>query len=596
MRRNIVGKSKNSREYIGEELQIKLIFKLFLLWFLCLIALTGAMFFAANQFGATTGDKAVSGPSVFGFMFFAAFLLGTAAFFSAIHKLNKQLIKLLGQKLPFPARYLISIVILPILLFLYILIQLKKLFSLKLRTRSHILRIFGLGLIFSIISPIWLGGYFIAVILGANQLGYIDHPISIAGTGSMYPTFPKGQTKTPEEQGEEVVATQGMFPYPSGLVIFGKRFFGHEIGRGDIVVVENNKIREWTQALTGNPSGWVKRVIGISRDTIELRNGIVYLNNERLKEQYIARPRSTFGQMFLKDCTRVTVPQGSVFIMGDNRRGSGDSREIGFVALGDIKYVLPLNAQKGSLDKAWRDTSRDFDEASKIKLNKEKYLELLNEKRKEAGAKQLKYQPKLEKSAFKRGEVILKFDDFSFEATRSGYTMTKAMRDANYSNIVYGESLTQGYYDAEELINNQFQFPESKKFLTEKNYQDIGIAEVEGEINGCPAQVIVQHFAGYVPPNYSKQEIDAWKSNLSRLREIQPGWAEVKNWGGFYERNKKDVDRINEIISIRIANISAIVEKMERNQWLSQRELDYANQDQSLHNEQVEIADRLNSQ
>ena len=95
--------------------------------------------------------------------------------------------------------------------------------------------------------------------------------------------------------------------------------------------------------------------------------------------------------------------------MGDNRKGSGDSREVGFFNINDIKYVLPLKSQKGDLIKYWRDTSKDLDESSKIKLDKTRYVELLNEKRKDTGAKPLKYQPLLEKSAFKRGSPALAF-------------------------------------------------------------------------------------------------------------------------------------------------------------------------------------------
>jgi len=289
------------------------------------------------------------------------------------------------------------------------------------------------------------------------------------------------------------------------------------------------------------------------------------------------------------------VPTDSIFVMGDNRKGSGDSREIGFIKVSDINHVLPLKDQAGIYDKAWRDTSMDFENSSKIKLDKDKYLTVLNEKRKAAGVKELKYQQKLEVSAAKRAANMIKYDDFSFEATQSGYTMARAMRDAKYSNIIYSEAPTQGYFDETELIDNQFEFPETIKFLTDKDYQEIGIAQVEGLINGCPVQVIVQHFAGYVPPNYKPDLIESWRAALSSLRGVQSSWQKTKDWGSTYEKNKADYDHINDIISLRISNIQNIVNKMEKNQWLSDSELEYANRDEAYSNEQNDLADKLNS-
>ena len=110
-----------------------------------------------------------------------------------------------------------------------------------------------------------------------------------------------------------------------------------------------------------------------------------------------------------------------------------------------------------------------------------------------------------------------------------------------------------------------------------------------------PTQLIVVHAAGYIPPNYKKEYIESWKTSLSRLREIQPGWASLKNNSNFYQNNKNDVDRINEIISIRIANISTIVAKMEANQWLTATEQKMIDQDKPLYDEQEAVATRLNS-
>jgi len=423
------------------------------------------------------------------------------------------------------------------------------------------------------------------------MLGFTLEGIQIVGTGSMYPTFPKGHGKTSKELAEEVVAAPGMLPYPNGFVFLGKRYFGHSIGRGDIVVLINDRTRSVSKELYGTASGWVKRVIALERDTLELRSGIVYLNGQPLPEPYTAKARSTFGEEFLKDCNVLIVPAGNVFVMGDNRKGSGDSREIGLIPLSDINHVLPLESQKGTLDTYWRNTAGDFDESAKIKLDKTAYLALLNEKRKDANVKPLKYQPKLEVSARKRGEIILKHNDFSFEATRSGYTMARAMSDANYSKMAYGEAPRLGYYESDEMLENQFEFPNTKKFLLESEYQEIGIAEVEGEINGCPSQVIVQHFAGYKPPNYSQGVKNSWKNAVENLNSVIPSWEQARVSSGM---NQQDLGILLDMLFRQRTIASGIVSKMEENLWLSKAQEDSIKEFESLSQKSSELIEKLN--
>jgi len=586
---------------------INIVFKIaFFIWFICLIGSIFVLFYVVGV-RKELFDKT---PNIFAFSFIGLFLLGCLSFLIAVVSLAIYLILKSSKKKQSIFIFFIKLFLVLMVFPLYLIIKIiqpinliKKITNFNFFTsiksfkfRPFLRKTFFLLFTIFIFLPVWIFGYLITGVMIQESLGYLKEQIPIAGTGSMFPTFPKGEGKDPKKLGKQIVGYPGMIRYPNGLVIFGKRFLNYEVGRGDIVVVENEKIREMTKKMYGVPSGWVKRVIAIEGDTIELRGGIVYLNGNPLKEPYTAKPRSTFGQSFLKECKKVTVPKKHIFVMGDNRKGSGGSREIGFIEISAVSHILPLKDQKGDLAKNWRDTEKDFDESSKIKLDKENYLKLLNQKRKEFGAKELIYQPKLELSAKKRGEIILKFNDFSFEATKSGYTMFKAMRDANYSNIVYGEIPIEGYYEAEELIENQFQFPETKDFLTDKKFQEIGISEVEGKINNCPTQLIIQHFAGYIPPNYSKEVIESWKKALERLTEIQPGWLKLKEYNDFYEKHKQDVDRINEIIGLRINNISIIVSKMEANQWLNDQEKRMVEKDKSLANEQDEIAKRLNSE
>ncbi len=90
--------------------------------------------------------------------------------------------------------------------------------------------------------------------------------------------------------------------------------------RGDIVVFRP------TQALRQKDfkEAFIKRVIGVPGDTIKVHNGVVYVNDQPLKENYIAqKPDYEFGP--------VTVPSGQYLVLGDNRNNSYDSHYWGFV-------------------------------------------------------------------------------------------------------------------------------------------------------------------------------------------------------------------------------------------------------------------------
>lgn len=582
---------------------VKIYIIAFILWLVAILGFFLSLASATNGFKGVIQDTAFGNSQFSLILFFSFFILGLLSFFIGVLSLTYFLVskREVKNKLVKVFLFIGILFILPV----YILISWfikglslakNKKINLGLIKKENFTKLVNVLFIIIFLLPLWVGGYLTVGALTAYQLGYVTESISIGGTGSMYPTFPKGQGKTLQEQAKEVVGASGMFPYPNGFVLFGQRVLGHQVSRGDIVVLENDMLRKYNKKLLGKESGWVKRVVAIGGDTLEIKNGIVYLNNQSLKEPYIAKARSTFGEAFLKECNKITVPENSIFVMGDNRKGSGDSREVGLFNVSDVKYVLPLKDQKGDLVKYWRDTSKDFDEASKIRIDKQKYLELLNSKRKEAKVQLLKYQPKLEKSAELRGETILKYDDFSWNATRSGYTMYKAMVDANYSNITYGEAPTQGYFEADELIDNQFQFPKTKEFLLNKDFQEIGISEVEGKINNCPTQVIIQHFAGYVPPNYSKDVVESWEKSLGELKNIQSSWQDLKHYSQIYDKNKSDVDRINDIISQRISMIEGIVVKMKANQWLSSEQDKYTRTtDKALNDEENSLADKLNS-
>ncbi len=97
---------------------------------------------------------------------------------------------------------------------------------------------------------------------------------------------------------------------------------------------------------------YIKRVIGVAGDTIQLKGGDVYLNGKLLDESSFLSPSvRTYGGAFLKEGEVITVPPGEYFVMGDNRMYSSDSREWGFVPqanlIGDSSLVYwPLNDMK----------------------------------------------------------------------------------------------------------------------------------------------------------------------------------------------------------------------------------------------------------
>lgn len=113
----------------------------------------------------------------------------------------------------------------------------------------------------------------------------------------------------------------------------------HQPEHGDVVVFK---------APTNPDFDYIKRIIGLPGDRVSLSNGRVFVNGKEIPESYLPAGTVITGGAFLSENKEITVPAGNIFVMGDNRAGSSDSRTWGYVKTSEIigKVFLryfPLN-------------------------------------------------------------------------------------------------------------------------------------------------------------------------------------------------------------------------------------------------------------
>jgi signal peptidase I len=98
--------------------------------------------------------------------------------------------------------------------------------------------------------------------------------------------------------------------------------------RGDIVVFHPPS-DPYAAPQSIDKTDLIKRVVGLAHDSIEVKDGVLYLNGQALDEPYIKEP-------IFKNYGPTRVEEGEIFVMGDNRNDSKDSRYIGAIPLENL--------------------------------------------------------------------------------------------------------------------------------------------------------------------------------------------------------------------------------------------------------------------
>jgi signal peptidase I len=138
----------------------------------------------------------------------------------------------------------------------------------------------------------WLREFMISLAISIFIIVFLYQPVKVEGT-SMMPGL---------ADQERIFINK--YAYRIGM-----------IERGDVVVFQ----------YPGDPSkNYIKRIVGVPGDGIEIRRGAVYVNGSRLVEPYV--PERFRDERSMNE---VVVPVGSYFVLGDHRNLSSDSRDFG---------------------------------------------------------------------------------------------------------------------------------------------------------------------------------------------------------------------------------------------------------------------------
>ena len=215
----------------------------------------------------------------------------------------------------------------------------------------------------------WNETIFIAFFLAILIRGLVIQAFWIP-TGSMEPTL-YGEHKDPvtkkvDRSGDRILVNRFAYAFDfslDGRLPFGSKYWVRKPERGDIVV-----FRYPDKNPNAEPKDYIKRVIGLPGDTVEIDDyGNVLVNGIPLTEPYIKEPPL---YPFPPNGIPYRVPDDSLFVLGDNRNNSADSRYWGDMPLKNLKgqaifNYLPIN--RFSPIRSYKHNLEDYNKLSNTK-------------------------------------------------------------------------------------------------------------------------------------------------------------------------------------------------------------------------------------
>lgn len=199
----------------------------------------------------------------------------------------------------------------------------------------------------------WLGCILLALTVVALIKTFVGFPTVVSGS-SMDSTLKDGQRLWVSKIAIEI----NKYPERGDIITFEAPTESYQTKAvaniNNPVAIYNEKQKNIIQKLISfvslfGETSYIKRVIGLPGDHIEIKDNSVYVNNQKLDEPYLDEGVKTVpqGGVF----TDIVVPDGYIYVLGDNRENSGDSRRFGCIPINKVEgkavwRFWPLNRWK----------------------------------------------------------------------------------------------------------------------------------------------------------------------------------------------------------------------------------------------------------